>query len=249
MSLRRGPEDRLQGHRLPPTLPHRSGQGRVPPEDGHVRQVPEAARPRHQASALPRHAPLHATPSHRSSAFLQLVQIRRALPSDAPGIARVHVESWRSTYVGIVPDDYLASLDCRERERIWRRLISYESQATYVAQHKRVGIVGFVNGGSAREDDMAYTGELYAIYLLEQQQRQGIGRRLVAERAFGCSLVPPVRTIRSYSGEPLAMRSRHLILVSMSKTTSGQWHRPPRSLNSSLNCASWFLPVLSCAGN
>ena len=126
MSLRRGPEDRLQGHRLPPTLPHRPGQGRVPPEDGHVRQVPEAARPRHQASALPRHAPLHATPSHRSSAFLQLVQIRRALPSDAPGIARVHVESWRSTYVGIVPDDYLASLDCRERERIWRRLISYD---------------------------------------------------------------------------------------------------------------------------
>ena len=111
------------------------------------------------------------------------MQIRRALPSDAPGIARVHVESWRSTYVGIVPDDYLASLDCRERERIWRRLISYESQATYVAQHKRVGIVGFVNGGSAREDDMAYTGELYAIYLLEQQQqqRQGIGQRLVAE--------------------------------------------------------------------
>ena len=111
------------------------------------------------------------------------MQIRRALPSDAPGIARVHVESWRSTYVGIVPDDYLASLDCRERERIWRRLIADDGQVTYVAQHKRVGIVGFVNGGSAREDDMAYTGELYAIYLLEQQQqqRQGIGQRLVAE--------------------------------------------------------------------
>ena len=109
------------------------------------------------------------------------MHIRRALPSDAPGIARVHVESWRSTYVGIVPDDYLASLDCRERERIWRRLISYESQATYVAQHKRVGIVGFVNGVSAREDDMAYTGELYAIYLLKQYQRQGIGQTLVVE--------------------------------------------------------------------
>ena len=109
------------------------------------------------------------------------MQIRRALPSDALGIARVHVESWRSTYVGIVPDDYLASLDCRERERIWRRLIADESRIIYVAEHKRDGIVGFVSGGPAREDDMAYTGELYAIYLLKQYQRQGIGQRLVAE--------------------------------------------------------------------
>ena len=29
--------------------------------------------------------------------------------------------------------------------------------------------------------DMHYAGELYAIYLLEQYQRQGIGRRLVGE--------------------------------------------------------------------
>ncbi len=109
------------------------------------------------------------------------MHIRRALPSDAPGIARVHVQSWRSTYVEIVPDDYLASLDCTERERIWRRLIADEAQVTYVAEHRRDGIVGFVGGGPAREDDMACTGELYAIYLLEQHQRRGIGRRLVRE--------------------------------------------------------------------
>ena len=38
-----------------------------------------------------------------------------------------------------------------------------------------------MSGGPARENDPSYSGELYAIYLLEQQQRQGIGRRLVAE--------------------------------------------------------------------
>ena len=27
--------------------------------------------------------------------------------SDAVAIARVHVDSWRTTYAGIVPDDYL----------------------------------------------------------------------------------------------------------------------------------------------
>ena len=109
------------------------------------------------------------------------MRIRRALPSDAPGIARVHVESWRSTYVGIVPDDYLTSLDRSERERVWRRLIADATQITYVAEHSKGGIVGFSNGGPARIDDIPYVGELYAIYLLEQYQRQGIGRRLVGE--------------------------------------------------------------------
>ena len=38
-----------------------------------------------------------------------------------------------------------------------------------------------MSGGPGREDDPTYAGELYAIYLLKQYQRQGIGQRLVAE--------------------------------------------------------------------
>ena len=109
------------------------------------------------------------------------MRIRRALPSDAPGIARVDVESWRSTYVGLLPDDLLASYDYSERERARRIGIADESTITFVAEHKIDGIVGFLSGGPARMDDMPYAGELYAIYLLEQHQRQGIGRRLVGE--------------------------------------------------------------------
>lgn len=36
------------------------------------------------------------------------VIIRLARPGDENEIARVHVESWRSTYKGIVPDEVLA---------------------------------------------------------------------------------------------------------------------------------------------
>ena len=109
------------------------------------------------------------------------MRIRRALPTDAPGIARVDVESWRSTYVGLLPDDLLASYDYSERERARRIGIADESTITFVAEHKTDGIVGFLSGGPARMDDMPYAGELYAIYLLERHQRQGTGRRLVAD--------------------------------------------------------------------
>jgi hypothetical protein len=35
--------------------------------------------------------------------------IREAFPTDAAALARVHVDSWRTTYAGIVPADYRSS--------------------------------------------------------------------------------------------------------------------------------------------
>ncbi|MGH2619032.1 MAG: hypothetical protein ACRDHG_00480 [Anaerolineales bacterium] len=32
------------------------------------------------------------------------MRIREALPTDSPAIAKVHVDSWRSTYRGIISD-------------------------------------------------------------------------------------------------------------------------------------------------
>ena len=56
-----------------------------------------------------------------------------------------------------------------------------EWQATnfvYVAEDEDAQIIGFASGGPEREADPLYDGELYAIYLLQQNQRRGIGRQL-----------------------------------------------------------------------
>jgi hypothetical protein len=45
--------------------------------------------------------------------------LREARPADAAKIARVHVDGWRTTYRGIVPDDYLAALSYEAQERSW----------------------------------------------------------------------------------------------------------------------------------
>ena len=45
--------------------------------------------------------------------------IREAFPSDTAAIAQVHVDSWRTTYAGIVPADYLANLSYAQREQFW----------------------------------------------------------------------------------------------------------------------------------
>ncbi len=106
--------------------------------------------------------------------------IREARPEDAAAIAHVHTASWRTTYRGIVPDDVLANLSEERRELMWARTLVPESaEFAYVAEDDAGQIIGFASGGPEREGDPVYTGELYAIYLLEAAQGKGTGRALL----------------------------------------------------------------------
>ena len=106
-----------------------------------------------------------------------MIQIRPAEKADAPGVARVHVQSWQETYKGIIPDHYLAGLSVAKRTIFWRDLIAEAKQhALFVALDEDV--VGFVNGGPSRSPDLPFDAELYAIYLLRSHQGMGVGERL-----------------------------------------------------------------------
>ncbi|GER89184.1 N-acetyltransferase [Dictyobacter vulcani] len=106
--------------------------------------------------------------------------IRQATLEDAPAIARVHVESWQSTYRGIIPDTYLDNLSTAPRERMWTRILSAtaDTSIVLVAVDKAGEIVGFINGGRERDNDPVYNAELYAIYLLDSCHGHGTGRAL-----------------------------------------------------------------------
>lgn len=118
--------------------------------------------------------------------------IRNASPDDAKAIAKVHVDSWKSTYAGVLPQASLDDLGYRGREAIWKGL---DPESTFVAEQEGV-IVGFVSVGAERSQDPVFGGELYAIYILESWQRRGIGRELflrgvraLVERGFDAMLL------------------------------------------------------------
>jgi len=110
--------------------------------------------------------------------------IRKATRADAHGIARVHIDAWRTTYQGIVPERHLAALSMEERVPRWERILitaGPEGERVCVAVDPTGGVVGFASGGPERDGDPHYRGELYSMYILAAHQRRGIGRRLVAE--------------------------------------------------------------------
>jgi hypothetical protein len=103
------------------------------------------------------------------------VYIRTAQVNDAAAIAKVHVDSWRTTYKGIVPDDFLAGLSYAQRGQLWRQVLTdlVRPSYVYVAEDDCGEVLGFVSGWPERRGDPVYTSALYAIYLLAPYLRAG----------------------------------------------------------------------------
>jgi len=112
--------------------------------------------------------------------------VRAADLDDAPAIARVHVETWRTAYRGLLPDDFLQSLTQGHYTERWRRGIGDGASRVFVVEDE-TGVVGFASGGRERAGEEAYSGELYALYVSNRAQRRGFGKQLV------CAVVASLR--------------------------------------------------------
>ncbi|ABA88633.1 N-acetyltransferase [Syntrophotalea carbinolica DSM 2380] len=107
------------------------------------------------------------------------MKIRRANVSDVEILANVHTDSWRSAYRGLVPETYLANLDCDRLAECFRKNLSSNSEEMFLAE-QGTGIIGFLGIGGCRDLDcgQGLTGEIYGIYLHPGYWRKGIGRLL-----------------------------------------------------------------------
>jgi ribosomal protein S18 acetylase RimI-like enzyme len=106
------------------------------------------------------------------------ITIRPARPEDARGIARLDVETWRTTYAGVLSTPYLVGLSERRREAGWRGVILREPRDVRVAVDSTGAILGFGSCGPNRGDRL-FTGEVFTLYVGPDWQNRGIGRRLL----------------------------------------------------------------------
>lgn len=124
--------------------------------------------------------------------------IRSAELADASDIAKVNIETWKSTYKGIIDDEYLRSLSYEHREQAIKNLIinsSSDKKYVFVAEDNTYGVIGFATCGIERENDEIFKGELYSIYILKKFQNKGIGKLLynsVIQRLKENNLIPMI---------------------------------------------------------
>ena len=108
------------------------------------------------------------------------IKIRKATEKDIKGITKVHVDSWKTTYKGILSDKIIEATTYESREKQWESIFkqSVGNQYKYVAETVDGEIIGFIDGGFERTGKYDCDGELYAIYLLEEYQGYKVGQRL-----------------------------------------------------------------------
>jgi ribosomal protein S18 acetylase RimI-like enzyme len=102
--------------------------------------------------------------------------IRHARPGDAEEIARVHDESWRDAYRGVIPGVELERMIAR-RGPIWWHSAIVRGTGLLVLDFDG-GIAGYSTYGRNRVPSMPYSGEIFELYLSPQHQGLGLGRRL-----------------------------------------------------------------------
>ena len=105
------------------------------------------------------------------------MRVRHAVVDDAEAIERVRTDTWRAAYRGLMPDALLDGLgyDATRRRAIMGALPPH--QFALVAEVDGT-VVGFCLGGRSRTTD-PFGGEVYAIYVLPEQQGHGVGRALL----------------------------------------------------------------------
>ena len=113
-----------------------------------------------------------------------IARIRSANKDDIQAIANVYVETWRSTYAGILPDKVLIEMSTERQMVMWARAIRHAAGSSeekiLVLVDEQEGVVGMSSCGFNRDRDSSYGGEVYTLYVHPNHQNQGHGKKLLA---------------------------------------------------------------------
>lgn len=113
------------------------------------------------------------------------MRVRQATIRDKEAIARLHCDSWRVAFTQFAPDLVEQRGDQHpKRLAQWETLLQDRTLYTLVALNDANHIIGFVQGGDARQDlGIPYDGELLRLYVAPDAIGQGIGRYLINQIA------------------------------------------------------------------
>lgn len=140
-----------------------------------------------------------------------MLDVRPAVAGDAMSVAEVAVRSWQEAYRGLVDQAYLDGLRPEDRARRYDFGNGDAGERHTLVAVDDGAICGHITVGRSRDDDMAGSGEVWAVYVDPLRWRSGVGRALLAA---GCDHL-------SKAGYPRA----HLWVISGNLRARGVYER------------------------
>jgi GNAT superfamily N-acetyltransferase len=115
--------------------------------------------------------------------FRPMVTLRDATEHDSAAIARLHADSWRSAYRGIMSDEYLDTRAHSERATAWQARFSEKASKPFFAILAETGgrLAGFAC--VFPNEDPIFGSFLDNLHVTPEHTGQGIGRLLLNDVA------------------------------------------------------------------
>lgn len=111
---------------------------------------------------------------------LDSYKIREATATDIPALSELHVKTWNDTY-GV--KNLSRGPSYKTREYQWRKAFEEENDDSWfclLVEDPHGKLVGFAKGKKHKQENPpGHSGEVNKIYLLDEYQRIGIGRKLL----------------------------------------------------------------------
>jgi GNAT superfamily N-acetyltransferase len=114
------------------------------------------------------------------------VRLRRARAADEPAIARLHADSWRAAYRGILGDDFLDNTVVANRRELWRTRFSE------IDREDQLILVGEEHGEiqafacAFLDADPEWGTLLDNLHVLPGLKGRGLGRQLISAVVSDC---------------------------------------------------------------
>ncbi|MBO4815926.1 MAG: GNAT family N-acetyltransferase [Clostridia bacterium] len=101
--------------------------------------------------------------------------IEKPKKEDAEEIAKLVIDSWQTTYKGLIDENYLNNMNVEEAKNRWEKEIEGNKKILiYKENDKIVGVIKYGESESEKEN-----GEIYVLYVKPEEKRKGIGTKLV----------------------------------------------------------------------
>lgn len=99
-------------------------------------------------------------------------EVRRAVIEDAKSLSNIIVESWRSAYCDVIPEDEIIKfLDKQRRQQQFERFIE-DGEIVLIGIYEGIPC-GLVFANKDNDEQLVDCGSIYSIYLLEEYWERG----------------------------------------------------------------------------
>lgn len=105
------------------------------------------------------------------------MSIRRAGKDDLEAIVQIYVNNWKSTYAGMLPQEFLEGMTVQNKIEMWTKFAVYDKNLLFIYEGDDGSICGFV----ALEPESKIENCIYltSLHTDESYRGQGIGTELI----------------------------------------------------------------------